>query len=93
MTPLQGVTRAWLAFLCRSPEAGGLSCTVRDEQGFLWDMGGHVVFSHYQYFDKVRDLAIAASARAAGVGASAGSPLTALRVACGWVGGRCWTWW
>ncbi|AIN97200.1 UDP-galactopyranose mutase [Leishmania panamensis] len=37
---------------------GGLSRSVRDENGFLWDMGGHVIFSHYAYFDDVMNLAI-----------------------------------
>jgi len=31
--------------------AGGLSHTFRDDKGFLWDVGGHVYFSHYKYFD------------------------------------------
>ncbi|AYU77946.1 UDP-galactopyranose mutase [Leishmania donovani] len=37
---------------------GGLSRSVLDEKGFLWDMGGHVIFSHYAYFDDVMNLAI-----------------------------------
>lgn len=39
----------------RAPDVGGLSCTVKDDKGFLWDMGGHVIFSHYAYFDKAID--------------------------------------
>mmetsp|Transcript_28879 Transcript_28879/g.37950 ORF Transcript_28879/g.37950 Transcript_28879/m.37950 type:complete len:518 (+) Transcript_28879:10-1563(+) len=35
--------------------SGGLACTEIDDQGFLWDMGGHVIFSHYQYFDRLLD--------------------------------------
>jgi protoporphyrinogen oxidase len=30
---------------------GGLSASVRDDHGFIWDHGGHVMFSHYSYFD------------------------------------------
>ena len=29
---------------------GGLASSYRDRNGFLWDNGGHVVFSHYPYF-------------------------------------------
>nr|UOP56938.1 putative UDP-galactopyranose mutase [Thecaphora frezii] len=32
-------------------EAGGLASTDVTEEGFLFDVGGHVIFSHYQYFD------------------------------------------
>ncbi|KPA78457.1 UDP-galactopyranose mutase (GLF) [Leptomonas pyrrhocoris] len=41
-----------------APTPGGLSRTVTDECGFLWDMGGHVIFSHYAYFDDVMNMAI-----------------------------------
>jgi hypothetical protein len=36
-------------------EAGGLACTDVTPEGFLFDMGGHVIFSHYQYFDDLLD--------------------------------------
>ncbi len=36
---------------------GGLARSFVDEQGFTWDIGGHVQFSHYKYFD---DLMVAA---------------------------------
>lgn len=36
----------------RSPHIGGLSASFVDDKGFTWDVGGHVLFSHYDYFDK-----------------------------------------
>src|SRR5688572_438169 len=38
--------------------AGGLASSVVDEHGFTWDLGGHVLFSHYKYFDHVMDTAL-----------------------------------
>jgi UDP-galactopyranose mutase len=32
---------------------GGLGASVVDPQGFTWDRGGHVVFSHYGEFDRL----------------------------------------
>jgi hypothetical protein len=48
-----GPLRAWLASCKQAPEAGGLACTDLTPEGFLFDMGGHVIFSHYQYFDEL----------------------------------------
>jgi protoporphyrinogen oxidase len=33
--------------------AGGLATSIVDDRGFTWDLGGHVLFSHYKYFDDV----------------------------------------
>ena len=34
---------------------GGLSASFVDAKGFTWDIGGHIIFSHYKYFDKLID--------------------------------------
>lgn len=39
---------------------GGLAKSIRDEKGFVWDIGGHVQFSHYEYFDALMDSVIPA---------------------------------
>ena len=39
----------------RHTHAGGLAASFKDENGFTWDIGGHVVFSHYPYFDELMD--------------------------------------
>ena len=41
-----------------APSPGGLATSVVDERGFTWDLGGHVQFSHYAYYDDVLDAAL-----------------------------------
>ena len=66
--------------MCRqAPEAGGLACTDVTPEGFLFDMGGHVIFSHYQYFDELLDTAV-------GAGPDAWNTLE--RVSYVWIKGR-----
>jgi protoporphyrinogen oxidase len=38
-----------------APHSGGLATSFMDDKGFTWDIGGHVQFSHYEYFDRVMD--------------------------------------
>lgn len=42
----------------RNPYAAGLCASFQDNQGFVWDLGGHVIFSHYEYFNQILDLAL-----------------------------------
>eukprot|EP00479_Gromia_sphaerica_P006222 TRINITY_DN17432_c0_g1_i1.p2 TRINITY_DN17432_c0_g1~~TRINITY_DN17432_c0_g1_i1.p2 ORF type:complete len:91 (-),score=14.59 TRINITY_DN17432_c0_g1_i1:149-421(-) len=40
----------------KSKHVGGQGISVRDKEGFVWDLGGHVIFSHFQYFTKLVEL-------------------------------------
>ncbi|MEU2086641.1 FAD-dependent oxidoreductase [Streptomyces albus] len=44
--------RAW-TLLEAAPVPGGLASSVLDPAGFTWDLGGHVVFSHFGEFDRL----------------------------------------
>jgi protoporphyrinogen oxidase len=39
----------------RNDYVGGHASSHVDPHGFVWDEGGHVIFSHYPYFDKLVD--------------------------------------
>ncbi|KAK2593999.1 hypothetical protein QQS21_008311 [Conoideocrella luteorostrata] len=45
-------TASWL-IVDSNPIPGGLASTDVTAEGFLFDVGGHVIFSHYQFFDGV----------------------------------------
>ena len=44
----------WIVYE-KGEDVGGHSTSHVDNQGFVWDEGGHVIFSHYPYFDKLID--------------------------------------
>jgi protoporphyrinogen oxidase len=44
--------------LDRETRPGGLARSFVDDAGFTWDVGGHVQFSHYAYYDGLCDRAL-----------------------------------
>jgi protoporphyrinogen oxidase len=42
----------------RAAAPGGLAASVTDAAGYTWDIGGHVQFSHYAYYDRAIDRAV-----------------------------------
>lgn len=46
--------RNW-AIYERNAYIGGLAASFQDDAGFTYDIGGHVMFSHYTYFDDLVD--------------------------------------
>lgn len=52
-TPTYTQNSASWTLVDANDEAGGLASTDVTQEGFLFDVGGHVIFSHYAYFDDV----------------------------------------
>jgi len=50
-------TKSWL-IVDSNEIPGGLASTDVTPEGFLFDVGGHVIFSHYKYFDDCIDEAL-----------------------------------
>lgn len=50
---LKSISRGNFRLAEASSHPGGLARTLRDPQGFQWEIGGHVTFSHYPRFDHI----------------------------------------
>lgn len=44
--------RNWFIYE-KNDYVGGLAASFKDKRGFIWDVGGHVLFSRYEYFDSL----------------------------------------
>lgn len=55
---LQHTNQASWLIVDSNETPGGLASTDTTPEGFLFDVGGHVIFSHYKYFDDVLDEAL-----------------------------------
>lgn len=52
-TKLSGLKHNNWLILEKNPYVGGLSSSFLDNRSFTWDIGGHVLFSHYPYFTSI----------------------------------------
>ena len=63
-TGLGAALRAEESGLCNitlleaSDRPGGLAASYQDAAGFIWDLGSHLQFSHYEKFDEILDRAL-----------------------------------
>ena len=46
---------SWL-LVEKSGNIGGAAASYKDDKGFTWDTGSHVIYSRYKYFDKIISL-------------------------------------
>lgn len=58
LVQLKDLTPSPFLIFERNSFVGGLSTSVIDPYSFTWDIGGHVLFSHFDYFDKIVEQAL-----------------------------------